>query len=168
MGCLTANFLVGLFIWTKSKIKLPKGLTFLGLHKFTGYSAAVAILLHILLIPLDPKSAFTWDDLLLPQWTLHQPLANTFGAISLYLVMAVVVTSYYKDKMKYPTWRAIHFTSYFAAVPLFLHSIITDPLLKDRPIDWFDAEKAFVELCAVTVLGLIAYRFVIRKKPTTI
>ncbi len=168
LGTLTVNFLVGLLIWTKSKIKLPKGITLLGLHKFTGYSAAIIILLHILLIPLDPKSEFTWGDLLLPLWTVHQPLANTFGAISLYLIMVVVVTSYYKEKIKYSTWRTIHFTSYFAAIPLFLHSIITDPLLKDRPIDWIDAEKVFVELCAVIVLGLIVYRFVIRKKLATI
>lgn len=166
LGCLTSNFLVGLFIWTKSKIQLPKGITFLGLHKLTGYSAAVAILLHIILIPLDPKSEFTWGDLLLPLWTVHQPFANTFGAISLYLILVVVVTSYYKDKMKYSTWRAIHFTSYFAAVPLFLHSIITDPKLQDRAIDWIDAEKVFVELCAVVVTGLIVYRFMIRKKLT--
>ncbi|MCB0490870.1 MAG: ferric reductase-like transmembrane domain-containing protein [Cyclobacteriaceae bacterium] len=167
LGSLTANFLVGLFIWTKSKIKLPKGITFLALHKFTGYSAAITILIHILLIPLDPKSEFTWSDLLLPLWTVHQPFANAFGAISLYLILVVVVTSYYKDKIKYSTWRTIHFTSYFAAIPLFLHSIITDPLLKDRPIDWIDAEKVFVELCAVVVLGLIVYRFVIKKKVAT-
>ncbi|GAB1445352.1 MAG: ferric reductase-like transmembrane domain-containing protein [Cyclobacteriaceae bacterium] len=168
LGSLTANFLVGLFIWTKTKVKLPKGITFLGLHKFTGYTAAIAILLHVLLIPLDPKSEFTWGDLLLPSWTVHQPLANTFGAISLYLIFIVVATSYYKNKIKYSTWRTIHFTSYFAAIPLFLHSIITDPLLKDRPIDWIDAEKVFVEICAIIVLGLILYRFVIRKKPVAI
>ena len=163
LGCLTSNFLVGLFIWTKSRIKLPYNLTFLGLHKFTGYSAAITILLHVLLIPLDPASEFTWGDLLLPLWTVHQPFANTFGAISLYLIAVVVITSYYKEKMSLSLWRTIHFTSYIAAVPLFIHSIVTDPLLKDRPIDWFDAEKAFVELCALIVLGLMVYRFVFYK-----
>ncbi|HEY5692115.1 MAG TPA: hypothetical protein VIS49_11700 [Cyclobacteriaceae bacterium] len=67
--------------------------------------------------------------------------------------------------MKYSAWRTLHFTSYFAAVPLFIHAIVTDRLLKDRPKDWFDTEKAFVELCAVGVLGLIFYRFMIRKSP---
>lgn len=166
LGSLTANFLVGLLIWTKSKIKLPNGLTFLALHKFTGYTAAITILIHIVLIPLDPKSEFTWGDLALPLWTVHQPLANAFGAISFYLISVVIITSYYKSKMKYSTWRTVHFTSYFATIPLFLHSIITDPLLKDRPIDWIDAEKVFVELCAVVVLGLIIYRFVVKKKVT--
>jgi methionine sulfoxide reductase heme-binding subunit len=164
LGCLTANFFVGIFIWTKSQIKLPYNLSFLGLHKLTGYSAAVSILIHILLIPLDPASEFTWGDLALPLWTKHQPFANTFGALSLYMIAVVVITSYYKEKMNYKTWRTLHFTSYFAAVPLFIHSIVTDPKLQDRPIDWIDAERVFVEFCALAVLGLIVYRFLVKKK----
>lgn len=167
LACLTSNFIVGLFIRFKSTIKLPYGLTFLGLHKLTGYSAAITILLHILLIPLDPTSKFTWSDLVLPLWTEHQPIANTFGSVAFYLLAAVLITSYFKEKMKYSVWRAIHFTSYFAAIPLFAHSIITDPLLKDRPIDWIDAEKLFVELCAMVVLGLIGYRFLFNREKTS-
>ena len=164
LGCLTANFFVGIFIWSKSQIKLPYNLTFLGLHKLTGYSAAIAIVLHIVLIPLDPASEFTWGDLLLPLWTVHQPFANTFGALSFYLIAVVVISSYYKEKMNFKTWRTLHFTSYFAAVPLFIHSIVTDPKLKDRPIDWIDAEKMFVEFCCLAVIGLIAYRFFFYQK----
>ncbi|MGE0590297.1 MAG: hypothetical protein AB7O48_17080, partial [Cyclobacteriaceae bacterium] len=126
----------------------------------------IAFLLDIVIIPVAPKSVFTWGVFVLAFWTVHQPLANTFGAISLYAIALVVITSYFKEKMKYTTWRIIHFTSYFAAVPLFAHSIITDPLLKDRPIDWLDAEKVFVELCALVVLGLIVYRFGLRKAKT--
>ena len=164
LACLTANFLVGIFIWSKAKIKLPYQLTFLGLHKLTGYTAAITIVLHIVLIPLDPASRFTWGDLFLPLWTEHQPFANTFGALSLYLIAVVVISSYYKEKLNYNAWRTLHFTSYFAAVPLFIHSMVTDPKLQDRPIDWVDAEKVFVELCALVVLGLIFYRFFIYKK----
>src|SRR5690349_6803520 len=82
IACLASNFIVGFFILSNSKIKLPFGLSFLSLHKFTGYSAAISILVHVLLIPLDPKSEFSWSDLLLPLWTKHQPYANTFGALA--------------------------------------------------------------------------------------
>lgn len=165
LACLASNFLVGLFIWSNSTIKLPYNLTFLGLHKFTGYSAAITIVLHIVLIPLDPASGFTWGDLLLPLWTEHQPFANAFGALSFYLIAVVVISSYYKEKLKYKSWRTLHYTSYFAAVPLFIHSIVTDPKLQDRPIDWIDAEKVFVEFCCLLVAGLMIYRlFIYRKK----
>lgn len=164
IACLAANFIVGFFIWSGSTIKLPYGLTFLGLHKLTGYSAAIAILVHVILIPLDPKSEFSWSDLLFPLWTKHQPYANTFGALALYLVAVVVISSYYKDKIKLSFWRILHYISYFAAVPLIIHSVWTDPKLEDRPIDWFDAEKLFVLLCCVIIIGFTFYRFVLFKK----
>jgi sulfoxide reductase heme-binding subunit YedZ len=164
IACLAANFIVGFIIWKNIPIKLPYNLTFLGLHKFTGYSAAIAILIHIVVIPLDPKSKFSWSDLLLPWWTEHQPYANTFGALALYLIAVVVISSYFKDKLKLPLWRTLHYLSYFAAVPLIIHSILTDPKLEDRPIDWFDAEKVFVLLCCLVIIALSVYRFLIVKK----
>jgi predicted ferric reductase len=164
IACLAANFIVGFIIWKNLTIPLPYQLTFLGLHKFTGYSAAIAIFVHIILIPLDPKSGFSWGDLLWPLQTQHQPYANAFGALALYLVAVVVVSSYFKDKVKLKLWRTLHYLSYFAAVPLIIHSVWTDPKLEDRPIDWFDAEKLFVLLCCLVILALVFYRFLIVKK----
>ena len=164
IGALASNFLVGICIWSNVRYKLPYSLTFLGLHKLTGYSAALTILLHIVLIPLDPASKFSWGDLLLPAWTEHQPLANTFGSIAFYLLGVVIISSYYKDKIQLPLWRTLHFLSYFAAVPLILHSVITDPKLQDRPIDWFDAEKVFVIFCCLMIVGLSVYRFRVAAK----
>jgi methionine sulfoxide reductase heme-binding subunit len=164
LAALAANFLVGICIWTKLNYQLPFQLSFLQLHKFTGYSAAIAILLHIVLIPLDPQSGFTWGDLILPAWTLHQPLANTFGAIALYLIGIVIISSYFKDQIQSGLWRTLHYLSYFAIVPLVLHSIITDPKLKDRPIDWFDAEKLFVILCCAIISVVTFYRFILARK----
>jgi len=167
IACLATNFIVGFIIWRNIQIKLPYKLTFLGLHKFTGYSAAIAIVLHVVLIPLDPKSKFTWADLLLPLWTEHQPYANTFGALALYIIAIVVISSYFKEKLKLKLWRTLHYLSYFAAVPLIVHSIWTDPKLEDRPIDWFDAEKAFVLLCCLLITALSFYRFLIVRKNTS-
>lgn len=164
LAALALNILVGICIWSKVNYALPYNLSFLQLHKFTGYTAAVTILLHIILIPLDPASGFTWTDLLLPAWTEHQPLANTFGSVAFYLLGVVVISSYFKENMKLPLWRTLHFLSYFAAVPLILHSIITDPKLQDRPIDWFDAEKLFVIACCLAIVGLAVYRFLMAKK----
>ena len=164
LAALAANFLVGIFIWSSTTIKLPYGLSFLQLHKFTGYSAAILILLHIVLIPLDPSSGFSWTDLLLPAWTQHQPLANTFGSVAIYLIGVVVISSYFKEQLKLAVWRKLHYLSYFAVVPLILHSIITDPKLKDRPIDWFDAEKLFIILCCFLIVGFTFYRFWVLRK----
>lgn len=167
IACLAANFIVGFIIWKNLTFKLPYNLTFLGLHKLTGYSAAIAIIIHVGLIPLDPKSEFSWSDLFLPLWTKHQPYANTFGALALYLIAVVVISSYFKDKIRLSLWRTLHYLSYFAAVPLIVHSVWTDPKLEDRPIDWFDAEKMFVLLCCLVITALTIYRFLVVSKSTS-
>ena len=163
LAALAINFLIGFCIWSGVQYKLPYSLSFLQAHKFTGYTAALTILLHIVLIPLDPLSGFSWADLLLPAWTEHQPLANTFGSVAFYLFGVVIISSYYKAKIKYNTWRTLHFISYFSVVPLILHSVITDPKLQDRPIDWLDAEKLFVIFCCLVILGLSLFRFTQKK-----
>ena len=167
IACLAANFIVGFIIWRNLTFKLPYHLTFLGLHKFTGYSAAIAIVVHVVLIPLDPKSEFSWNDLLLPLWTKHQPYANTFGALALYLIVVVVITSYFKEKIRFSLWRTFHYLSYFAVVPLIVHAIWTDPMLEDRPIDWFDAEKILVLICCLVIIGLTICRFLIIPQNTS-
>lgn len=164
LAALAINFMIGIGIWSSFSFQLPYQLTFLQLHKFTGYTAAISILLHIVLIPLDPKSGFSWTDLLLPAWTEHQPLANTFGSVAFYLIGVVVISSYSKEQLKLPVWRVLHYISYFAIVPLILHSVITDPKLEDRPIDWFDAEKIFVLFCCFMIVALSTYRFWIKYK----
>jgi hypothetical protein len=43
--------------------------------------------------------------------------------------------------------------------PLFaVHGILTDPTLKGAPLDPLDAEKVFVELCVLVVVGAIVLR----------
>ena len=54
-------------------------------------------------------------------------------------------------------WKIIHFTTYAAAIVFFTHGIIADPQLKNRPIDFIDAEKVYVELCALAVVGATVY-----------
>jgi len=159
LAALALNFFVGLCIRLNVSYEPPYSLSFLQLHKFTGYTAAITILIHVALIPLDPLSKFSWSDLLFPAWTQHQPLANSFGSVAFYLFGVVVISSYYKHKTQYKTWRTLHYISYFSAVPLILHSVITDPKLQDRPIDWFDAEKLFVIFCCLLIVGLSFFRF---------
>lgn len=158
LGALTANVLLGVLVWSKKRVRLPRGVPIFKVHKWTGYAAAVLVLLHVLLIPLDAQSGFRWRDLLVPIWTQHQPFANTLGAGAFWLLAVVVVTSYFQKKLKFPLWRKFHYLAY-AALPLFLvHGLLTDPELKDRPFDWLDAEKMLVEACALLLVVAVLYR----------
>jgi len=55
-------------------------------------------------------------------------------------------------------WKAFHYTTYGAAGVFFVHGVIADPLLKRRPVDFIDAEKVYVEACALAVLAVTVWR----------
>src|SRR5579863_2002911 len=122
------------------------------LHNWTGYIALAITLLHPLPLLLNKSPKFRVLDILYPVHSPKQPLENTIGAIALYLLALIVITSYFRIQLHRRTWKAFHFTIYFAAAALFYHSLFTDPDLKGAPIDWLDGGKVFVEICALLIL----------------
>src|SRR4029079_5032634 len=86
-----------------------------------------------------------------PIWSPTQPFENTLGAIALYLVTFAVGTSYFRQVIRFHPWKQVHYTTCCAAAVFYVHGILADPLLQNRPVDWIDAEKVYVEGCALLV-----------------
>jgi predicted ferric reductase len=112
----------------------------------------------ILLFNAIPR--FRLLDLLYPVQSPSQPLDNSIGALALYLLAFVVVTSYVRLRLGRHLWKSFHFSIYFAAAALFWHSLFTDPSLKNAPVDWSDGGKLFVESCLllIAIVGLLRLR----------
>ncbi len=102
--------------------------------------------------------AFRFIDLLYPVNGPKQPWINSIGAASLYVLVVVVVTSYYRVEIGRGRWKLLHFLTYVTAALFFVHGVLTDPTLKDAPIDYLDGEKVLIEVCALLVLGVSLYR----------
>lgn len=156
LGLLTTNILLGLLLavgynptrrWPRRRIKM------FTLHNWTGYIALAAAAMHPIVILFSSTAGFVARDIVWPFWAPSQPIVNTVGAAGLYLVTFAVLTSYFRHAFGFHRWKQLHYTTYAAAVAFFLHSLLTDPQLKNRPIDWIDAEKVFVEVCLVLVAG---------------
>lgn len=156
-GAVTANLLLGMLMalrysplrqWPHRRINL------FFLHRWTAYLGIVLVLAHPLTLLLVSAPRFRVVDLLWPQWSPLQPKINLAGAGALYLVAIVLVTSLLRTRMGRPLWRAIHYAVFPAAALIFLHSILTDPLLKDGHPDLLDGGKIFAECC--TLLSAVA------------
>jgi DMSO/TMAO reductase YedYZ heme-binding membrane subunit len=80
------------------------------------------------------------------------------GAVALYLLLITVATSYCRFEIGRRIWKPLHYATYALFATYAVHAILTDPNLKDSPIDPFDAEKVFVELCILVVVLGITYR----------
>jgi len=87
-----------------------------------------------------------------------QPTLNTIGALALYLLVLVLVTSLLRNRIGRPLWRKLHYLVFPSAVLLFVHSIYTDPNLKDGHPDLLDGGKVFLEIAALVVVAAVSVR----------
>jgi predicted ferric reductase len=127
-------------------------------HNWLGYIALAASVLHPAVLLFNKKPIFRLRDLLFPVHSPSQPLENTVGAVALYLLTFVVLTSYFRLRLGRRLWKAFHFGIYITALPLFFHSLLTDPNLKNS-VDWLDGGKIFVELALILIVAVTVLRF---------
>jgi predicted ferric reductase len=161
MTLLTFNILIGLVMsvkynpvrnWPHRRINTFK------IHNWTAYIALAVAALHPVIILFSSTAKFSLIDILYPVNAPKQPWINVLGALALYSLTFVVVTSYFRRELGRKTWKTLHFTAYGTAILLYFHGIFTDPNLKDAPIDFLDGEKVYVELCFLIVLAAAALR----------
>lgn len=160
-GLLTFNLLIGLLLSTRYNpvARWPhRRLPLYDLHNWTGYVALAVVLLHPVLLLPSATAKFGWLDIALPFWAPEQPVINTIGAFAAYALIFVVATSYFRNRIGIRTWKALHYTAYALTVALFAHSLLTNPNLDDKPIDYLDGGKVFVETCTVLALAAITWR----------
>jgi predicted ferric reductase len=161
VGAITINMLLGVmmaFNYSPVRNWPHRRFNYFRLHNWTGYIALFFVIVHPIVLLLNKKPKFRVLDILYPVHSPQQPLENTIGAIALYIVAIMVITSYFRIQLGRRTWKAFHFTVYLGAVALFYHSLFTDPDLKGAPIDWLDGGKVFVEICAFVILVTIILR----------
>jgi len=155
VAAITINILLGVlmaFRYSPVRYWPHRRFNYFRLHNWTGYIALTVAILHPLTLLLNKTPKFRVLDLIYPIHSPQQPLENTIGAIALYILALVVITSYFRIQLGRRTWKAFHFTVYFGAAALFYHSLFTDPDLKGAPIQWLDGGKLFVESCALIIV----------------
>jgi len=153
---VTANLCLGLLIAVRySPVRRwpHRHVNIFALHNWTAYLALAATLLHPALLLFSSQVRFRMLDVLLPLWSPQQPLENTLGALALYVVVVVVLTSYWRHFLGRQRWKRLHYLVYPAAALLFAHGLLTDPELKNQAVDWLDGEKIFIQTCFVCVTG---------------
>jgi methionine sulfoxide reductase heme-binding subunit len=162
VGAITLNMLLGtLMIFRYSPVRQwpHRRFNYFRLHNFSGNAALSLAILHPIILLFNKTTKFRLLDLLYPVHSPSQPLENTIGAIALYGIALVVVTSYLRIRLGRRLWKSFHFSIYVAAAALFWHSLFTDPALKNSPVDWFDGGKLFVESCIIAIAILAALRY---------
>lgn len=168
MFLATANILLGLLIavrYSPLRYWPHRRFNIFAVHNWTGYILLVSVVIHPLILLFVSRNRFRVFDILVPIRSPLQPLENTIGAIAAYILMVVLVTSYYRKGIGRRRWKALHYLVYASAVLVFIHSIFTDPNLNGGAIDYLDGGKVFVFACLViiTAASLWAWRYRVGK-----
>lgn len=168
---LTINFLIGMMISTaykknkywKSLPQRIKQINVYNLHNWTAYFALLLVILHPLFLLFDKTTKFKLIDVIFPIYAPTQKVFVALGTLSMFALMIVVVSTQkiIRDKMSFRAWKNIHLISYSTAMLFVVHGIVMDPLLKNRPVDIFDAEKIVSELCLIILIvaSYLRYKF---------
>lgn len=168
VGLVTLNLALGLLIavrYSPWRSWPHRRLNYFRIHNWTGYAVLAAAILHPVVLLFSKTAKFHLLDVIYPVHSPSQPLDNTIGAIALYGIAVVVVTSYFRLRLGRRAWKAFHFVIYAAALALFWHSLFTDPALKHAPLDPFDGEKVYIEICCLMIVtfGTLRWRHAMRK-----
>jgi predicted ferric reductase len=163
VGTVALNLLLGMLLslryspvrqWPHRRVNL------FALHRWTAYVAIILTLTHPAVLLFLRVPQFRLIDILWPVHSYLQPKLNLAGAGALYLLAIVLLSSLLRARMTRVVWRRLHYLVFPAAVLLLLHSILTDPNLKDGHPDLLDGGKIFVE--AATVIAFVATTIRIR------
>jgi predicted ferric reductase len=153
---LTASVLAGLALSTRAFGRRPRPNWLLDLHRFLGGAAVVFTGTHLLSLFLDSFVTFGPAELFIPFASSYRPSAVAWGVVSVYLLVAVEVTSLLRKRLSKRAWRATHFLSFPLFVLASVHAITagTDsdtPMLRAAV---FGGAAAVAALSAVRVMQI--------------
>ena len=162
-GTMSVGLLIGMTLGSKYDpvVSWPhRKLPLFRLHNILGYVTLVLVVAHPIMLLFAPGQGFGIFEILVPIFAPKQPFENTLGAIAFYGVLVVVATSYLRKRMTFRRWKAIHYTNYLIVITFVFHSLLTNPNLDGKQIDFTDGGKIFVIVCViVVVLGVIGRAF---------
>jgi predicted ferric reductase len=165
VGAASINLLLGMLMslrysplqrWPHRRVNI------FALHQWTAYITIALTLTHPAVLLFLDKPHFRLYDILWPIHSPLQPYINSAGAAALYLLALVLVSSLLRTQIGRPLWRNLHYLVFPAAILLLVHSVLTDPNLKDGHPDLLDGGKVFVEAASLVSIIAVAIRIRMR------
>ncbi len=122
------------------------------LHRSLALLAVVFLAVHIVTAVVDPFTSLGITAALVPFSSPYKQLWLGLGGVSLYLTVALIVTSLVRARLGQRSWRAVHWLAYAAWPIALLHSLGTG---SDTGAVWAWLVDAG---CVTLVLGALAVR----------
>src|SRR3954454_3502513 len=105
---LAASVLWGLALSTATRGARPRPAWRLDLHRYLGGLSVIFVGVHLAGVVLDSYVHFGLTQVLVPFTSSWDPVAVSFGVVSIYLVLAVELTSLARQRMPRHLCRRLH------------------------------------------------------------
>ena len=153
---LAASMLWGLALSSRVLGRRPRPAWLLDLHRYLSGLAVMFTAVHVVAILADSYVHFGLIDVLVPLASSWHPVAVAWGVVGLYLLLAVEITSFVRDRMPLVVWRRVHYLSFPLLVLASVHALSAGT----------DATTWGFELSLTVVGGLVAALLVARGERT--
>jgi DMSO/TMAO reductase YedYZ heme-binding membrane subunit len=121
-GLSLVAIMLGLALATRALGNKPRPAWLLDLHRFVGGFTVLFLATHLGALVADSYVHFGLADLLVPFASSWKTGAVAWGVVALWLLAVVEASSLMMRRLPRRTWRAIHLTSYLAAVLSTIHA----------------------------------------------
>ncbi len=133
-GSLVVAVLTGIALRTGVLDWLGSNRILRSLHEYTTLLWVPFAVLHVSALVLDSTARVGWLDLFVPFQSPYGTIAIGLGTLSLDLLLAVTLTSFFKRRMRADVWRWLHRLAYVAFVCAFAHAVLggsdfSDPIV---------------------------------------
>ena len=143
---LAAATLWGLALSTRALGKRPRPNWLLDMHRWLGGTALAFTGVHVLALLLDQYVHFGLVQILVPFASKWHPAAVAWGVASLYLLLAVELTSLARARISKRTWRRVHTASFVLFVTATIHGLASGT----------DMRAPLFRLVTLAVIALVA------------
>ena len=121
-------------------------------HRFIALAATLLVVLHFVLLSLDPYAQLRIVDSVVPFLGVYRPLWQGLGTLAFDILVVVIVTSLLRNRIGTGAFRVIHCVTY-ALWPIALAHALGNGT--DVGHAWF---TAFGVCCALTVAVTVLWR----------
>lgn len=108
--------------------KMMKGLIsaplIYSMHEFFPLLAVIFATVHALVLLGDAYINFSLLNILIPFTGPYKPLWTSMGSVAFYLSVALLISSYIRDRIGRKTWRMLHYSAFIAFVAAMMHGIM--------------------------------------------
>jgi DMSO/TMAO reductase YedYZ heme-binding membrane subunit len=93
------------------------------LHRFLSVLTLIFVVIHTIAVLLDPFTAFTPAEVLVPFAAHYRPLWIAMGIVAGYLALAVWASEYVRGRIGYAWWRRFHYLAFAVFALGALHGV---------------------------------------------